>query len=87
MPVFESSRKVQIFGSSLAMTLPSLFVKANEIKKGSIVNVFYGLDGVLVMSQVKDPDTLRINLMSIIDKLNEKIKKVNNGNQNNDKNL
>lgn len=87
LPVFESSRKVQIFGSSLAMTLPSLFVKANEIKKGSIVNVFYGLDGVLVMSQVKDPDTLRINLMSIIDKLNEKIKKVNNGNQNNDKNL
>jgi len=62
------------------MTLPSLFVKANEIKKGSIVNVFYGLDGVLVMSQVKDPDTLRINLMSIIDKLNEKIKKRNDGN-------
>ena len=35
MPVFESERKVQAFGSSLAFTLPALFVKANEIKKGS----------------------------------------------------
>jgi hypothetical protein len=34
MPVFESSRKVQVFGSSLALTLPAMFVKVNEIEKG-----------------------------------------------------
>ncbi len=54
MPVFESSRKVQIFGSSLAMTLPAMFVKACEIRKGSRLNVFYGLDGVLVLSKCED---------------------------------
>jgi len=50
MPVFESSRKVQVFGSSLAMTLPSLFVKANEVEKGSVSQVYYDLDGVLIAS-------------------------------------
>ena len=54
MPVFESSRKVQVFGSSLAMTLPAMFVKACEIRKGSRLNVFYGLDGVLVLSKCED---------------------------------
>ena len=62
MPVFESSRKVQVSGSSLAMTLPSLFVKANEIEKGTVVNVLYGLDGVLVLSRCE-------GLMKILEKI------------------
>jgi antitoxin component of MazEF toxin-antitoxin module len=69
MPVFESSRKVQVFGSSLALTLPALFVKANEVEKGSVGKVYYGLDGVLVVSLVDDPRA-REGLMEIIDKLN-----------------
>ncbi|MFX0209487.1 MAG: hypothetical protein ACFFDT_26115 [Candidatus Hodarchaeota archaeon] len=70
MPVFESSRKVQLFGSSLAMTLPALFVKVNEVEKGSVGKVYYGLEGVLVVSLVDDSETLE-GLMKIIEKLDE----------------
>lgn len=70
MPIFECSRKVQVFGSSLAMTLPALFVKANEVEKGSMGKVFYGLQGVLVVSLVDDPKAME-GLIEIIDKLND----------------
>lgn len=72
MPVFESSRKVLVSGSSLAMTLPSLFVKASEIEKGAVVNVLYGLDGVLVMSQREDRQTIE-GLVKILEKIEEKV--------------
>ena len=78
MPVFKSSRKVQAFGSSLAMTLPALFVKANEVEKGSMTNVYYGLEGVLVTSTVDEPEVIRKCLEEIMEKLeeNKKVKKV-----------
>ena len=75
MPVFECSRKVQRFGSSMAMTLPSIFVKVNEVKKGSVCNVYYGFEGVLVISVMNEPETLREGLMEIIDKIDEKYPK------------
>ena len=74
MPVFESSRKVQVSGSSLAMTLPALFVKANEIEKGSVLNVLYGFDGVLVLFQCEDIGSIREHLIEIIEKIEEKVK-------------
>ena len=80
MPVFESSRKVQVFGSSLALTLPALFVKANEVEKGSVGKVYYGLDGVLVVSLVDDPEA-REGLMEIIDRLNANCMKKEGENQ------
>ena len=73
MPVFETSRKVQVFGSSLAMTLPAFFVKANEVKKGSVVNVFFSLDGVLVASWVDEPEVLMERLRKILEKLDENV--------------
>ena len=73
MPVFETSRKVQVFGSSLAMTLPAFFVKANEVEKGSVVNVFFGLDGVLVASWVDEPEVLIECLKKILEKLDENV--------------
>lgn len=54
MRFFETSRKVQAFGSSLAVTIPSLYVKAHEVEKGSMVKVIYGLEGVLVLSKSDD---------------------------------
>jgi antitoxin component of MazEF toxin-antitoxin module len=69
MPVFESSRKVQVFGSSLATTLPAMFAKACEIKKGSVLNVYYGLDGVLVLSRCEDLEALIDSLNKIIEDL------------------
>ena len=74
MPVFESSRKVQVFGSSLAMTLPAFFVKANEVEKGSVMSVHYGLDGVLVISLRKDPEVTVRCLTKILDALEEKVR-------------
>jgi len=73
MPVFESSRKVQVLGSSLALTIPALFVKANEVEKGQEVSVFFGLDGVLVLSSVEDYEAIRERLLSIIEGLEKKI--------------
>ena len=78
MTVFESSRKVQVFGSSLAMTLPALFVKANEIKKGSVMKVYYGLDGILVISWAEKEENLNKSLRNILKKLEEKNKDVGN---------
>ena len=78
MPVFESSRKVQVFGSSLALTLPALFVKANEVEKGSMGKVYYGLAGVLVVSLVDDPKA-RKGLAEIIDRLNANCMKKREG--------
>jgi len=60
-------------GSSLAMTLPALFVKANEIEKGSVVSVIYGLDGVLVLSRFEDYEVIRERLMSILENIDERI--------------
>ena len=74
MPVFKSSRKVQTFGSSLAMTLPAMFVKANEIEKGSVLKVHYGLDGVLVASWVDKPEELMKCLVEIMEKLGEDVR-------------
>ena len=72
MPVFETSRKVQVFGSSLATTLPALFVKANEVEKGEKLSVFYNLDGVLVISTFEDADVLSERLKNIIELLEKK---------------
>ncbi len=75
MPIIESSRKVQYFGSSLAMTLPAMFVKACEIEKGTRLNVLYGLDGVLILSKCETAD-------KIIESLNNLISKLNSANEN-----
>jgi len=71
MPIFECFRKVQSFGTSLALTLPALFVKANEVEKGSVMKVYYGLEGVLVISRFDEPETLKKRVIEIIDKLSE----------------
>lgn len=75
MPVFESSRKVQVFGSSLALTLPAMFVKVNEIEKGSKMNVFYGLDGVLIITNINNKKALKESLINIMKIMREKTSK------------
>ena len=80
MKVFKSSRKVQGFGSSLAVTLPALFVKACDIDKGSNLEVVYGLDGALVVSDSIEPDILRARLLFILQHLDdEKLRELESG--------
>lgn len=74
MPVFKSSRKIQVFGSSLALTLPAMFTKVNEIEKGTTVTVLYSLDGVLVVVDKKDLPNLNKSLLLMANKLEEKMK-------------
>jgi len=69
LPVIEDSRKVQAFGSSLAITLPSFFVKANAVEKGSELIVVYGLDGVLLVTKTDDPSAVEKGLYAILDEL------------------
>ena len=73
MPVFESSRKIQVFGSSLAMTLPALFVKGNEIQKGSTLYTYFNLNGLIVVSTCDDRNTIRDCLLTILKKLDDKL--------------
>ena len=72
MPVFKTSRKVQSFGSSLALTLPSMFIKACEIEKGAKMNVLYGLKGVLLTFSCEDSDVVIKSIKEIIRKIDER---------------
>ena len=49
-------------------------MNANEVEKGSVMNVHYGLEGVLVLSRSKDPEVTLKCLTKILDALEEKIK-------------
>ena len=73
MPFFESERKVQVFGSSLALTLPAMFVKAHEIEKGLEVNVLYDLDGVLLFCLEDDPNEVVKRISGILKKMERKL--------------
>ena len=73
MPVFESERKVQATGSSLSITLPAFFVKANEIRKGSLLKVVYNLDGVLIVFCGDDSEVMLEHLKAIQKKIDEEV--------------
>lgn len=73
MPVFESERKVQATGSSLSITLPAFFVKANEVSKGSLLKVVYNLDGVLIVFCGDDSEVMLEHLKAIQKKIDEEV--------------
>jgi hypothetical protein len=62
-----------------------MFVKANEVERGSVIDVIYNLDGILVASCENEPDVLMERLTQILETLHEKIleernkKNANNG--------
>ena len=72
MKVFECSRKAQAFGSSLALTLPSLFAKVNEVEKGKVLNILYDLNGLMIVSITDDPEAIKAGLKVIMEKLDNK---------------
>lgn len=72
IPVFESKRKVQEFGTSLAITLPALFVKGNEIKKGCNANTIFSFDGILIASWLDDRDNIKKIIEKMLDELEKK---------------
>ncbi len=72
IPYFQSKRKVQGFGTSLAITLPALFVKGNEIKKGCETTTFFSFDGCLIASWLDDKDNLIKVLKELLNELEKK---------------
>ena len=73
VPVFESERRVQATGSSLSITLPAFFVKANEVMKGSLLKVVYNLDGVLIVFCGDDSEVMLEHLKAIQKKIDEEV--------------
>jgi len=68
-PIFESSRKVQCSGSSLIITLPSLFVKTGEIKLGDKLKALHTIrNGILIVSKTDTNDLIE-RLETIIEEL------------------
>ena len=68
-----------MFGSSLALTLPSMFAKVHEIEKGSKMKVFYGLDGILVVSCVDDKEVVMESLVKLLDLLDKSVEEERGG--------
>ena len=54
MPIIKSRRKVQSLGDSLAMTLPSLYTKINQINKGENLNTYYFTEDLLIVSNLDE---------------------------------
>jgi bifunctional DNA-binding transcriptional regulator/antitoxin component of YhaV-PrlF toxin-antitoxin module len=52
------------------MTLPAMFAKACEIKQGSVLSVYYGLDGVLVLSRSEDEESMKKMVEKILKDMN-----------------
>lgn len=75
MPLFKTSRKVQNFGDSLALTIPSMFVKVNEIRKGNKIKIFYDLEGTLILTKCRNEEELKKCLIKFIEKVEENISK------------
>lgn len=72
MPVFESDRKIQKVGSSLAITIPAMFAKANEVEKGDELQIYYNLSGVFIASRFNDSKKLIKIISGIINGIEEK---------------
>jgi hypothetical protein len=75
MPINKSSRKIQVFGDYLSLTLPAKFIKAHELEKGCRLGVIFGLDDVLVVSCVDDKEVLWESLRNLLDSIDEEMKK------------
>lgn len=74
MPLFRTSRKVQMFGDSLALTIPAMYVKMNEIKKGNKLNIFYDLNGIMICANCRNEEELKVKLIKFIKTMEAKSK-------------
>jgi antitoxin component of MazEF toxin-antitoxin module len=71
MVLYSSSRKIQEFGSSHALTIPSLFIKVRDLKKGNELRVLCCLDGVLIVSDIDNLNNMNKVLKKMINNIEE----------------
>ena len=51
MPFIKSRRKVHSLGDSLALTLPAIYTKMNNIKKGETLDIYYYIDDIIIINK------------------------------------
>lgn len=73
MPLFKSSRKVQAFGSSLALTIPAMYARINEIRKGNKIRIFYDLDGTMIMANCRNEKELKACILKFLQTLDDSL--------------
>jgi len=71
MVLYNSSRKIQEFGSSYALTIPSLFIKVRDLKKGNKLRVLCCLEGVLIVSDIDNLKDINKVLKKMINNIEE----------------
>ena len=49
MPIIKTKRKVLSLGDSLAMTLPSIYIRLNNINKGETLDAYYFIDDFIII--------------------------------------
>lgn len=69
LKIFKTTRKVQLFGSSLALTIPAMFAKINDIEKGKRLNLFYDLNGTLILANCENEEELTKCLINLLESL------------------
>ena len=55
-----------MFGSSLALTIPAMYAKINDIDKGKRLNLFYDLNGTLILVNCDSEAELVEKLISFL---------------------
>ena len=75
LKLFKTTRKVQLFGSSLALTIPAMFAKINDIEKGKRLNLFYDLNGTLILANCENEEELKKCLINVLESLEKNLSK------------
>lgn len=68
MPFIKSKRKVHSLGDSLAMTLPSIYTKMNNIKKGETLEIYYHIEDILLVTN-KDQEKVINSITKFLSEL------------------
>ena len=71
MPIFKTKRKVLSLGDSLALTLPSLYTKINQIDKGENLNTYFITEDLLIISSL-DESELEKGILEFLKKIEKK---------------
>ena len=71
MILYNSHRKIQKLGSSYALTIPSLYIKVRDLKKGDKLRVLCCLDGVFIVSDIDNLKDINKILTKMVNNIEE----------------
>jgi len=77
MTILKYNRKVLSLGSSLALTIPNLYIKLNNIKKSKEMYMFFNIEDIIILCPHNDDDLLKNSLTNFLDELKKCQKQIN----------